>query len=112
MERLIPGISASVRPIAFMFFLRISSSFSSYSGCKSLAMMTGSFSFGVKNAYFRFSSSDFSSKVGGSIMDGANLSTTSAGFTSAPTVCEKFYTTASSYPMEIKSAEVFAEIIE
>ena len=105
-EGLIPGISINVQPIVFMFSLRMFSNFSSYFGSKSLAMMTSSFSFGARNAYFKFSGSRFSSKKGGFIMDGSNLGTASVGLTSAPATCEKLYTTVSSYTMEIKSVKV------
>ena len=75
-------------------------------------MMTGSFSFGAKNAYFKLAGGGFSSKVGGSYVEGANLCTTSASFASAPASCEKFCTTASSYPMEKLVEESFAKFTE
>ena len=40
---------------------------------KSLDIMTSSFSFGAKITYFIFSGSGFSSDVGGSCIEGANL---------------------------------------
>ena len=102
MEGLIPEIYASVQPIAFMFCLRMVNSISTYSSCKSLAIMTDNFSFGAKNAYFKFSSSGFNSNVGDSYIEGANL----ARLASAPAICENYCTTTSLYPMETKLAEV------
>ena len=68
--------------------------------------MTSNFSFGAKNAHFRFSNSSFSSKVGGSKMEGANLRIASVSLSSALAACENSCTKASSYPMEARLSEV------
>ena len=109
-EGLIPGIFASVQLIAILSCLKIFSNFSSYSGCKSLAIMTGNFSFGAKNACFRFSSSGLSYKVGGASMEGANLGTVFASLASVLAICENSYTTTSSYPMGSKESTKLVEL--